>query len=415
MSELLASLKRVKEVSYGLGSLSEEKRTDVLRALSQQLLTSCDFILQENRKDLEPMPPEDPRYDRLLLTKERIANIAQDIIKVAHLPSPLGRALEAKTMPNGLYIQKVSVPLGVVGVIYEARPNVTVDVFALCFKAGNACVLKGGKEAHHSNRALASVIQDVLVQHHLNPEIIYLMPAEREAAHILLTAVSVVDVCIPRGSQGLISFVRQNARIPVIETGAGIVHTYFDVSGDLEQGKKIIHNSKTRRVSVCNALDTFIIHKDRLKALPSLVAPLKAHDVELFADAASYGALCNDYPDQLLHLATPEDFGREFLSPKMSVKTVSSVEEAVAHIMAYTSGHSEAIIGEDEGATAYFVQNVDAAVVYVNASTAFTDGGEFGMGAEIGISTQKLHARGPMGLEALTSYKWLVRGDGQIR
>ena len=412
---MLAALKRVKEASDGLGFLNEEKRTEVLHTLSQKLLDSCDFILQENSKDLECMPQEDPLHDRLLLTKERIENIARDVIKVADLPSPLGRTLEARTMPNGLHIQRISVPLGVVGVIYEARPNVTIDVFALCFKAGNACVLKGGKEAHHSNKALISLIQDVLIQKHLSPEIICLMPVGREATHVLLNAVGLIDVCIPRGSQGLISFVRQNARIPVIETGAGIVHTYFDISGDLEKGKKIIHNSKTRRVSVCNALDTLLIHHDRLKDLPLLVEPLKTHDVEIFADEASYGALCTHYPNKLLQQATPEDFGREFLSYKMSVKAVSSVEEAVVHIMHYTSGHSEAILAEDAVATAYFVQNVDAAVVYVNASTAFTDGGEFGMGAEIGISTQKLHARGPMGLEALTSYKWLVRGDGQIR
>jgi glutamate-5-semialdehyde dehydrogenase len=415
MNDVTAQIKKVKDASFGLSLLSEEKRNQVLLSLAEELIDSTPLILQENAKDLALMPKEDPRYDRLLLTGERLRGIAEDVIKVAALPSPTGRVLEEKTLPNGLRLKKISVPLGVIGVIYESRPNVTIDVFALCFKAGNGCVLKGGKEAHHSNAVLTDIIGKVLAKHKINTDILYLMPPERAATQTLLEAKGLVDVCIPRGSQALIDFVRDNAKIPVIETGAGIVHTYFDASGDLAKGRNIIDNAKTRRVSVCNALDTLLVHQKRLDDLPELVAALADKNVEIYADEASHAKLKGTYPEKLLHHATPEDFGREFLSYKMSVKAVASLEEALAHIRQHTSHHSEAVIAEDAAVAEAFLQQVDAAAVYANASTAFTDGGQFGMGAEIGISTQKLHARGPMGLEALTSYKWLVYGDGQVR
>lgn len=361
------------------------------------------------------MPEADPRFDRLLLTEARIHSLADDVVSVADFPSPLHQILEEKQRPNGLKIQKVSVPLGVVAVIYEARPNVTIDVFSLCFKTGNACVLKGGKEAEHSNRILVSVIHRTLKDYALNPDMVYLFPNAREILPALLSASGYIDVCIPRGSQNLIDFVREHARIPVIETGAGIVHTYFDKSGSLEKGVPVIFNAKTRRVSVCNALDTLVIHADRLADLPLLVAPMIEKHVEIFADEPSFAILKAFYPDSLLRSASEENFGQEFLDYKMSVKTVKSVNEAVEHISQYSSGHSEAIIAEDPDSIHYFLQTVDAAALYVNASTAFTDGGQFGLGAEIGISTQKLHARGPMGLQALTSYKWLLWGSGQTR
>jgi glutamate-5-semialdehyde dehydrogenase len=415
MNDVTARIKKVKDASHGISLLNEEKRNQVLLSLAEELVNAAPLILQENAKDLALMPEDDPRYDRLLLSKERIQGIAEDVAKVASLPSPLGKILEEKTLPNGLRLKKISVPLGVIGIIYESRPNVTIDVFALCFKAGNACVLKGGKEAHHSNAVLTDMIGKALAKHKISPDILYLMPPERAATQALLEAKGLVDVCIPRGSQALIDFVRDNAKIPVIETGAGIVHTYFDLSGDLAKGRNIIDNAKTRRVSVCNALDTLLLHQKRLDDLPALIEPLAAKNVEIFADEASFEKLKSAYPEKLLHHATPEDFGREFLSYKMSVKTVSSLEEALDHIRKHSSHHSEAIIAEDAAATDTFLRQVDAAAVYANASTAFTDGGQFGMGAEIGISTQKLHARGPMGLEALTSYKWLVYGDGQVR
>jgi glutamate-5-semialdehyde dehydrogenase len=415
MTNIHHHISLVKNASKRFSQISESQCNTLLHALSQELINQGDTILQENAKDLATMPFEDPRYDRLQLTKERIQSIAHDVAKVAALPSPLHQVLLERTLPNGLYLQKVTIPLGVIGIIYEARPNVTIDVFSLCFKSGNACILKGGKEAHYSNTIFVTIIKKLLQQHNMSPDLIYLMPPERETVHQLLHATGLVDACIPRGSQALINFVRDHAKIPVIETGAGIVHTYFDVSGDLQKGIAIILNAKTRRVSVCNALDTLLIHNQRLQDLPALVGPLADKKVEIFADMPSYQALEGFYPAPLLRQAAAEDFGREFLSLKMAIKTVASAQEAIDHITLYTSGHSEAIIAEAPEAIELFLRDVDAAAVYVNASTAFTDGGEFGMGAEIGISTQKLHARGPMGLDALTSYKWIIRGNGQIR
>jgi glutamate-5-semialdehyde dehydrogenase len=415
MRDVAQQLKKVKQASRTLSSLTEEKRNQVLVTLSQLLREHSAQIIEANQKDLAGMDEKCPKYARLGLSEQQIGALADDLLRVVALEQPTGKVLEEKSMPNGLKIQKVAVPLGVVAVIYEARPNVTVDVFALCFKAGNAVVLKGGKEAQHSNAYLASLIHQALHAHELAKEVAVLLPPERELLYGLLNAVGLVDVCIPRGSQALIEFVRDQAKIPVIETGAGIVHTYFDQSADLERARPVLLNAKTRRVSVCNALDTLIIHQQRLNELPSLVAPLALKDVELFADDLSYDALVSFYPQNLLHKAQESDFGVEFLDYKMSIKTVDCVEAAVQHIMHFTSGHSEAILAEDQKTIDYFLEQVDAAALYVNTSTAFTDGGQFGMGAEIGISTQKLHARGPMGLQALTSYKWIVYGQGQIR
>jgi len=413
MPDILKRLQETRTASHI--QVSDDTRNAILQDLALRLIDNTADIIAANKQDLARMPADDPRYDRLLLNAERIAAIAADIEKVAAMPSPTGRILESRTLPNALHIARISVPLGVVGVIYESRPNVTVDVFTLCFKAGNACVLKGGKEADDSNRALANIIQQTLLAYNLPTALACLLPAPREATQVLLNAVGLVDICIPRGSQGLIDYVRDNAKIPVIETGAGIVHTYFDAKGDIEKGRDIITNAKTRRVSVCNALDTLIIHQSRLADLPALLSQLPESNVDVFADAQSHAALQGHYPDALLHIAQEEDFGREFLDYKMSVKTVDSFDAALAHIAIYSSRHSEAIVTEDAATADDFLARVDAAAVYANASTAFTDGGQFGMGAEIGISTQKLHARGPMALEALTTYKWVVRGHGQIR
>ncbi|WP_413667787.1 glutamate-5-semialdehyde dehydrogenase [Mucilaginibacter sp. Mucisp86] len=387
----------------------------ILEDVAAEAIAQTEYILAENQKDLDRMDPVDPKYDRLKLTADRIKGIAGDMQSVAKLDSPLGKQLSATEMPNGLSISKTRVPLGVVGVIYEARPNVTFDVFALCFKTGNISVLKGGSDADFSNRAIISVIHKVLGRHGVDVNVVTLLPAEREATTALLSAIGYIDVLIPRGSQSLIDFVRDNSKVPVIETGAGIVHTYFDESGNVEKGAEIIANAKTRRVSVCNALDCLIIHSTRLKDLPQLAQILKEKEVEIFADEQAFAALKNEYPAGLLHEANPEHFGTEFLSMKMAIKTVASFTEALAYIAVNSSKHSEAIISEDAENIAKFLNDVDAAAVYANVSTAFTDGAQFGLGAEIGISTQKLHARGPMGLEELTSYKWIVKGNGQTR
>jgi glutamate-5-semialdehyde dehydrogenase len=387
----------------------------VLQDLAAAAITQTAYLLAENKKDLDRMDPSDPKYDRLQLTTERIKDIAAEIRNVAKLNSPLGHILLKKTMPNGLHISKVRVPLGVIGIIYEARPNVTFDVFSLCFKSGNVCVLKGGSDAEFSNKAIIALIREVLAVHDIDPGFATLLPVEREATDALLNAVGYVDVIIPRGGRQLIDHVRNNSKVPVIETGAGIVHTYFGEFGDLTKGRDIILNAKTRRVSVCNALDCLIIHDSRLRDLPKLVKPLAEKRVELFADEMAYMILDTHYPAELIKRAKPEHFGTEFLSLKMAVKTVDTIEEALEHIAKYSSKHSEAIISENLENIELFLSQVDAAAVYVNTSTAFTDGAQFGLGAEIGVSTQKLHARGPMGLEELCTYKWIIRGDGQIR
>jgi glutamate-5-semialdehyde dehydrogenase len=406
---------KVRDASRGLALLEVRQINKILTDLADAAVSNIPFLLDENQKDLQRMDPEDPKYDRLKLTAQRIEGIAAEIRNVASLPSPLGKTLSEVTRPNGLIITKITVPLGVIGIIYEARPNVTFDVFSLCLKSGNACVLKGGSDAISSNQAIMKVIHSVLEKNEVNKNVVQLLSAGRDATEALLNAVNYVDVIIPRGSQSLIDFVRKNAKVPVIETGAGIVHTYFDETGDLEKGKAIINNAKTRRVSVCNALDCLIINEKRLDNLSELLQPLEASDVIIYADEASYKILINNYPTYLLEKATSEHFGIEFLSYKMAVKTVKNLDEALEHIAKYSSKHSEAIISEDEKNIDQFLKSVDAAAVYANASTAYTDGAQFGLGAEIGISTQKTHARGPMGLEELTSYKYLVKGNGQIR
>lgn len=406
---------KAKQASRTLNGLSKETTNAVLVALADALVVNTAEILTENAKDLERMPIDDPKYDRLKLTEARITDIANDIKNVANLTSPLGEILSDNTLENKLRIQKIRVPLGVVGVIYEARPNVTADVFSLCFKTGNVAVLKGGSDAEFSNLAITKVVHQVLIKFNVNVDVLTLLPAERAATEALLNARGFVDVLIPRGSQSLINYVRENSKIPVIETGAGIVHTYFDESANLGKGKSIILNAKTRRVSVCNSLDCLLIHQSRLKDLPELLSPLGVNEVELFADQKSYEILNSTYPSALLKQAMPEHFGIEFLSLKLAVKIVDDLDEALNHIADYSSKHSEAIISENPENIAKFLNQVDAAAVYANASTGFTDGAQFGLGAEIGISTQKLHARGPMGLDELTSYKWVIQGDGQIR
>ncbi len=387
----------------------------VLCAVADEADHQVDYILQANRRDLERMSESDPKYDRLMLTRERLAGITADMRRVASLPSPLGRTLASYDRPNGMHIDKVSVPFGVIGIIYEARPNVTFDVFALCMKSGNVCVLKGGSDAHDSNTALINIINRVLISHGIDSNTAVLLPNDHRYTDQLLTAVGKVDLVIPRGSSRLINYVREHALVPVIETGAGICHTYFDEAGDLEKGRRIVCNAKTRRVSVCNALDCLIVHQKRLTDLPALCAPLAEKHVIIYADPQARDALAGRYPDELLQPATAESFGTEFLDYKMAIKTVASFDEALAHIARYSSKHSECIVTEDEEHKRRFTRQVDAACVYTNVSTAFTDGGQFGFGAEIGISTQKLHARGPMALPELTTYKYIISGNGQTR
>ena len=405
----------VQVASRELALLNDDIINQILNAVADAAIAETPFILAENEKDLARMDKNDPKYDRLKLTKERLKGIAADTRNVATLPSPLGKVLKESVRPNGMRLTKVSVPFGVIGIIYEARPNVSFDVFSLCLKSGNACILKGGSDADCSNRAIISVIHEVLRKFNINPHIVELLPADREATAALLNAVGYVDLIIPRGSSSLIHFVRENAKIPVIETGAGICHTYFDEFGDVNKGAAIIHNAKTRRVSVCNALDCAIIHEKRLTDLPMLCEKLKDSHVIIYADAQAYQALEGSYPTELLEHAKAESFGTEFLDYKMAVKTVKSFEDALGHIQENSSKHSECIVTENKERAALFTKIVDAACVYTNVSTAFTDGAQFGLGAEIGISTQKLHARGPMGLEEITSYKWVIEGDGQTR
>ncbi len=413
--ELNEIFNRTVEASRAL-NLTDVSRIDaVLLALANATEAEMKFILEANRRDLALMDEQNPMYDRLMLTPERISGIAADIRGVASLPSPLGRVLDEVVRPNGMKITKISVPFGVVGVIYEARPNVSFDVFSLCLKSGNACVLKGGHDAKFSNEAIVEVIRKVLRTYAMDEYTVTLLPADRSATAVLLGAVNYVDLLIPRGSKALIDYVRSNAHIPVIETGAGICHTYFDLEGDLGKCANIVFNAKTRRVSVCNALDCLIVHRDRLGELPAVCERLATKEVVIYADPDAYAALKGRYPASLLEHATVDSFGTEFLSYKMAIRTVASLDEAIGHITRYSSKHSEAIVSENSTTVRLFQQRVDAACVYANVSTAFTDGAQFGLGAEIGISTQKLHARGPMALRELTSYKYLINGDGQTR
>ncbi|WP_319500840.1 glutamate-5-semialdehyde dehydrogenase [uncultured Draconibacterium sp.] len=408
-------LKKTLDASRKLNLVNDDQVKKILLELANEARAKTEFILTENQKDLDRMDPQDPKYDRLKLSEERIKGIASDMENVARLDSPVGKTLKETVRENGLKIKKVTVPFGVIGIIYEARPNVTFDVFALCLKSGNACVLKGGSDAIYSNQAIVSIIRDVLKKFDFDENTVTLLPAGREETNEMLRARGYIDLIIPRGSQGLINFVRENATIPVIETGAGICHTYFDEFGDAEKGLEIIFNAKTRRCSVCNALDCLVIHENRLNELNDFAKKLSEEQVVIYADEKAYKQIEPIYPKELLFEATEESFGTEFLSMKMSIKTVASFNEALEHINTYTSKHSEAIITENQERIEKFRKMVDASSVYSNASTAFTDGAQFGLGAEIGISTQKLHARGPMALEELTSYKWIIEGNGQVR
>lgn len=408
-------LTRLKEASLVLPLLEEDQINNVLVAVSRAIVDQTDSLLSANAIDLSRMDKDNPVYDRLKLTKERLDGIAMDMLGVARLPSPVGVEIDSRIRPNGMCIRRVRVPFGVIGVIYEARPNVGFDVFSLCFKSRNVCALKGGSDADNSNRAVIALIHSVLEKMDINPYVVVLLPPGREAAVELMRAVDYVDLLIPRGSSGLIRSVREQALVPVIETGAGVCHTFFDIDGDRSKCSDIVFNAKTRRVSVCNALDTLLVHEARLADLPLVCEHLATRDVVIEADEKSFAALVGAYPDQLLLQAGPESFGKEFLGYRMSIRSVSSFQEALSHIRKYSSRHSECIVTENTLTADAFQKQVDAACLYVNVSTAFTDGAQFGLGAEIGISTQKLHARGPMGLEELTTYKWLINGDGNIR
>ena len=387
--------KNAKASCKTLNNITDDQRNNILLAVADAIVANSTTLLEENAKDLAKMDRSNPLYDRLQLTEKRLEDIAADMRHVATLPTPLGHITNKRTLDNGLRLCRISVPFGVIGVIYEARPNVTFDVFSLCFKSGNACVLKGGSDADNSNQAAIKLIHKVLRDNAIDENVVTLLPATHEATAEMLGAVGYIDVCIPRGGRRLIDFVRDNARIPVIETGAGVVHVYFDKDGDLEMGKAIVNNSKTRRVSVCNALDTLLVHKDRLGDLPELLAPMK--------DRVTF------------YMNEEERYDTEFMDYKMNVVTVESLDDAIDHIARHGSGHSEAIITQNEAAARRFQREVDAACVYWNAPTSFTDGAQFGLGAEIGISTQKLGPRGPMALEEMTTYKWLIEGEGQVR
>ena len=412
---LTPQLSATKAASRTLVTLTENQINAVLHDVADAISTKQDAILKANENDLSRMDSDDPKYDRLKLTPERLEEVAADTHNVAKLPFPLGIVMEERELTSGIHLQKVSVAIGIIGIIYEARPNVTFDAFALAFKSGNACVLKGGSDAKDSNAAIVNCIHDVLKKHDIDPNVLLLLPPEREAVKALLEAIGYVDIVIPRGSQNLINFVRDNAKVPTIETGAGVCHTYVDTSADIKKAAAIVLNAKTKRPSVCNALDCLLIHQDRIDDLPAIMNDLLEFDVEVFADEKAYAALEGSYDANLLKKATDESFGTEFLSLKMAIKTVSDLEDALAHIAQFSSGHSEAIIAEDEVTIDEYLKHVDAACVYANASTYFTDGAQFGLGAEIGISTQKLHARGPMALREMTSYKWILRGNGQVR
>jgi len=411
--QLKETFEKVKRASKNLALLSDAQRNDILNAVADAIINSKERILNANAQDLAKMEKSNPLYDRLQLTDSRLEGIASDMRNVATLPSPLGHITKQKTLSNGLRLCRVSVPFGVIGMIYEARPNVTFDVFSLCFKSGNACVLKGGKDADCSNREEVALIHEILEKYGVNPDVVALLPATHEATGEMLNAVGYVDLCIPRGGRKLIDFVRDTARIPVIETGAGVVNTYFDKDGDLEMGKAIINNAKTRRVSVCNALDCLLIHESRLSDLPALCEKMAEKHVIIYADDKAFAALNGQYP--YLEPATEESFGTEFMDYKLAIKTVASLEEALNHIDENGSGHSESIITMNEATARKFQAHVDAACVYWNVPTSFTDGAQFGLGAEIGISTQKLGPRGPMALEEICTYKWLIEGEGQTR
>ena len=406
----------VKAASRALLTIDDPRRSQAITDLADRVEANIDRLLGANAADLARMDPANPLYDRLQLTPARLAAIASDLRHVASLPCPVGEEVEHRTLPNGIDLRRVRVPFGVIGVVYEARPNVTFDVFSLCLKSGNACVMKGGHDATDSNLAAIALIRESLAACGISTDTAVLLPSTHEAAAAMLDAVGYIDVCIPRGGRRLIDFVRDRARIPVIETGAGVVQAYFDIDGDLAMGRDIVENAKTRRESVCNALDTLLIHRGCLADLPALVEPLAARNVELHADAEAMAALAGKYPAGLLVEADEASaWDTEWMDYKMGVRTVGSVDEAIAHIAAHGSGHSESIITGNGAAADRFRELVDASCVYVNLPTSFTDGGQFGLGAEIGISTQKLGPRGPMGLREITTTRYLLTGHGQTR
>ncbi len=415
METILPLLEKTHETSLQMRLLSDSEKSKILASLAKIIGQEEENILKENKKDVVKMEDSNPKKDRLILNSERIQDLVSGLKSVANLSDPTNQVLLNQKLQNGLSIEKISVPLGVVGIIYESRPNVTIDVAALCIRSGNACVLRGGTDAFHSNLKLVSLIHQALEQHGINKEAVQLLPTDRKFVKEMLEAKQFIDVIIPRGSQHLIDFVRENSKVPTIETGAGVCHTYVHASADLDKATDIVVNAKVSRPSVCNALDTILVDATVAKDfLPKIMSEMSEYDVEIFADAAAYKIFAaNNYPK--LIKADESDFGREFLDFKCSVKVVKNVDEALAHIRKHSSKHSEAIVSEDKNICTRFLKEVDAASVYTNASTRFTDGGIFGLGAEIGISTQKLHARGPFALEKLTTEKWVIRGDGQVR
>jgi len=415
MESIQPLLEKAQAATRSLKTLPDAQKQELLRKLSTIVEANADAIVAENKKDLDKMSDQDPKKDRLLLNTARIKQLADSLNDIAGLQDPANQLLVERTLANGLQVQKRTVPLGVVGVIYESRPNVTLDVAALCIRSGNVAVLRGGTDAFHTNIILVDLIQQVLKEFNADPNAVQLLPVDRALIGEMLTAVKYIDIIIPRGSQQLIDYVRANSKVPVIETGAGVCHTYVEKTADLKKASAIITNAKVSRPSVCNALDTVLVDKDVAPELLRLLAnSLQDYDVEIFADELSFNLLeALEYP--YLIKATPADFGREFLDFKCSVKVVDGLDEALQHIQEYSSKHSEAIVSQNTSLSERFLNEVDAAAVYVNASTRFTDGGVFGLGAEIGISTQKLHARGPFALEKLVTEKWFVRGDGQVR
>lgn len=415
MTDYKEIFKRVKAASKEVAVLTDSQRNELLHSLARRLDDTHEKIKKANQKDLSHMDKCNPLYDRLQLTDKRLNEISSALRYVASLPSPIGEILEERILPNGIELKKIRVPFGVIGIVYEARPNVTFDVFALCLKSGNASILKGGKDAENTNKVAVELIHQALSSFGLSQDCCVLLPSTHDSTEALLHAEGLVDVCIPRGGKNLIKFVRDTAKIPVIETGAGVVHTFFDRDGDKEIGRKVIQNGKTRRVSVCNALDSLLIHRDRIDDLPWLLIPLSEKKVELYCDSETYKELKGKYPDSLLFHAQDSDCDKEWMDYKMGVYSVGSIEQAILHIDRHGSGHSESIITENETTAQQFIDGVDAACVYVNLPTSFTDGGEFGLGAEIGISTQKLGPRGPMGLREITTYKYVLSGNGQIR
>jgi glutamate-5-semialdehyde dehydrogenase len=412
---IIPLLQKTQLASAQIRRMDSEQKATLIIHIAGLLRANISLIIAENAKDLALMPDGDSKKDRLLLTATRIEDIATSLIEVAALTDPTGQVVSERTLPNGLHQQKIMVAMGVVGVIYESRPNVTIDVAALCLRSGNACVLKGGKEAHFSNQCLVGLIHEALTAFNIPTDAVLLLPTDRKFVEELLTATRYVDLIIPRGSNGLIQYVRQNSLIPTIETGAGVCHTYVESTADLAKAQAIVINARVSRPSVCNSLDCLLVDEAiAAEFLPMLTADLNQWNVVVYADEKAYNILQkSDY--QLLERAKEEDFGKEWLDFKLSIKTVASLDEALEHIQAYSSRHSEAILTEDKTIAEQFLMEVDAAAVYHNASTRFTDGGVFGLGAEIGISTQKLHARGPFALEKLVTEKWIMRGDGQVR